>query len=75
MKLLLTQPLSPVSNKIHSHKAAQGIIFSADGQRLLVQFNVEKQIAVYANDAGRLRDTGIRVPLSAGPASIRSVPR
>ena len=56
-------------------EAAQGIIFSADGQRLLVQFNVEKQIAVYANDAGRLRDTGIRVPLSAGPASIRSVPR
>ena len=28
MKLLLTQPLSPVSNKIHSHKAAQGIIYA-----------------------------------------------
>lgn len=28
MKTLLTQPLSPVSNKIHSHKAAQGIIYA-----------------------------------------------
>ncbi len=28
MKLLLTQPLSPVSNKIHSHKASQGIIYA-----------------------------------------------
>lgn len=28
MKILLTQPLSPVSNKIHSHKAAQGIIYA-----------------------------------------------
>jgi hypothetical protein len=28
MKVLLTQPLSPVSNKIHSHKASQGIIYA-----------------------------------------------
>ena len=28
MKLLLTQPLSPVSNKIHSHKASQGTIYA-----------------------------------------------
>jgi hypothetical protein len=28
MKVLLTQPLSPVSNKIASHKAAQGIIYA-----------------------------------------------
>ena len=28
MKTLLTQPLSPISNKIHSHKAAQGIIYA-----------------------------------------------
>jgi hypothetical protein len=28
MKVLLTQPLSPVSNKIHSHKASQGVIYA-----------------------------------------------
>jgi DNA-binding beta-propeller fold protein YncE len=56
-------------------EAAQGIVFSADGKRLLVQFNVEMQIAVYAVNGGALRDTGVRVPIAGGPASIRTMPR
>ena len=56
-------------------EAAQGITFTADGRRVLVQFNVEKQIAVYAVRGRRLVDTGQRLDLSGGPASIRSAPR
>jgi hypothetical protein len=56
-------------------EAAQGIVFSADSRRVFVQFNVEKQIAVYAVNGGALRDTGERIQLSGGPASLRSMPR
>ena len=56
-------------------EAAQGIVFSADSRTMLVQFNVEKQIAVYAVNGGALRDTGVRIPIAGGPASLRSMPR
>lgn len=56
-------------------EAAQGIVFSADSKTVLVQFNVEKQIAVYAVNEGSMRDTGERIPLSGGPVSLRSMPR
>ena len=56
-------------------EAGQGIVFSADSRTVLVQFNVEKQIAVYAVDGGALRDTGVRIPIAGGPASLRSMPR
>ncbi|MDH3371798.1 MAG: YncE family protein [Gammaproteobacteria bacterium] len=56
-------------------EAAQGIVFSADSKTVLVQFNVEKQIAIYAVNDGALRDTGERVPIAGGPASLRSMPR
>ncbi len=56
-------------------EAGQGIVFSADSRTILVQFNVEKQIAVYAVDGGALRDTGVRIPIAGGPASLRSMPR
>jgi DNA-binding beta-propeller fold protein YncE len=56
-------------------EAAQGIAFSADGRKLLVQFNVEKQIAIYAVSGGALKDTGQRIDIAGGPASIRTVPR
>jgi DNA-binding beta-propeller fold protein YncE len=56
-------------------EAAQGIVFSADSKTILVQFNVEKQIAVYAVNDGALQDTGQRIPLSGGPVSLRSTPR
>jgi len=56
-------------------KAAQGIVFSADSETVLVQFNVEKQIAIYAVNDGALEDTGERIPLTGGPTSLRSMPR
>jgi DNA-binding beta-propeller fold protein YncE len=58
-----------------SGEAAQGIVFSADGKTVLVQFNVEKQIALFAVEARGLIDTGKRIPMAGGPASIRSMPR
>ena len=56
-------------------QAAQGIVFSADSKTVLVQFNVEKQIAVYAVNDGALADTGARIPIAGGPTSLRSMPR
>jgi DNA-binding beta-propeller fold protein YncE len=58
-----------------SGEAAQGIVFTADGRYVLVQMNVERAIAVYAVKDGELEDTGERIALSGGPASIRSMPR
>jgi hypothetical protein len=40
-----------------------------------VQFDVEKALAVYAIREGKLADTGQRLQLTAGPVSIRSMPR
>ena len=56
-------------------EAAQGIVFSADSKTILVQFNVEKQIAVYAVNGGALQDTGERISIAGGPTSLRSMPR
>ncbi len=56
-------------------EAMQGAVFSADSQRLLVQFNVERQLAVFDIKDGSLHDTGQRLPLSAGPSSLRTAPR
>jgi DNA-binding beta-propeller fold protein YncE len=56
-------------------EAGQGIVFTADSRHVLAQFNVERQIAVYSIDAGRLRDTGHRIDRPGGPSSIRSKPR
>jgi DNA-binding beta-propeller fold protein YncE len=56
-------------------EAAQGIVFTADSKYLIVQFNVEKQLAFFAVDGGRLRDTGHRIELTGGPSSLRTMPR
>ncbi|BFG79380.1 hypothetical protein PTKU46_74130 [Paraburkholderia terrae] len=56
-------------------EAAQGIVFTADSKFLIVQFNVEKQLAFFAVNGGRLRDTGHRIALSGGPSSLRTLPR
>lgn len=55
--------------------AAQGVIFTADSQYILAQFNVEQQIAVYAVNNGSLQDTGTRLPVRGGPSSLRASPR
>lgn len=56
-------------------EAAQGIVFTADSQYLIVQFNVEKQLALFAVNGGHLRGTGERIALSGGPSSLRTMPR
>jgi DNA-binding beta-propeller fold protein YncE len=56
-------------------EAAQGLVFAGDGRHIVAQFNVEHQLAFYAVEDGRLVDTGTRIPVPDGPASIRSTPR
>jgi DNA-binding beta-propeller fold protein YncE len=56
-------------------EAGQGIVFTADNKYILIQFNVEKQLAVYAVNDGDMKDTQERIVLSGGPASLRSTPR
>jgi DNA-binding beta-propeller fold protein YncE len=62
-------------NELPGGEAAQGIVFTKDSRTVLVQFDVEKAIAVYTIRAGKLVDTGERLKLAAGPVSIRSMPR
>lgn len=62
-------------NDLPGGEAAQGVVFSKDSRTVLVQYDVEKQLAVFRIDAGRLVDTGQRLPLAAGPVSLRSMPR
>ncbi len=56
-------------------EAAQGIVFGRDNKTILVQFDVEKALAVFEVRDGSLADTGQRIALAAGPVSIRSTPR
>jgi DNA-binding beta-propeller fold protein YncE len=62
-------------NELPGGEAAQGVVFSKDSKTVLVQFDVERAIAVYAIGGGKLVDTGKRINLAAGPVSIRSMPR
>jgi DNA-binding beta-propeller fold protein YncE len=62
-------------NDVPSGVAAQGVVFAKDGKTVLVQLNVERSIAVFEVRQGKLADTGQRLRMAAGPASIRSMPR
>jgi sugar lactone lactonase YvrE len=62
-------------NELPGGEAAQGVVFSKDSKTVLVQFDVERSIAVYSIRDGKLVDTGQRIGLAAGPVSIRSMPR
>jgi DNA-binding beta-propeller fold protein YncE len=62
-------------NEVPGGEAAQGVVFTQDGKTVLVQFDVERSIAVYAIRDGKIFDTGHRIHLAAGPVSIRSMPR
>ena len=62
-------------NELPGGEAAQGLVFTQDSLSVIVQFDVEKALAVYAIRDGKLADTGARIPLAAGPVSIRSMPR
>ena len=62
-------------NELPGGEAAQGVVFTQDSKTIIVQFDVEKALAVYAIRDGKLVDTGERIRLAAGPVSIRSMPR
>ena len=62
-------------NELPGGEAAQGVVFSKGSKTVLVQFDVERAIAVYSIRGGKLVDTGQRINLAAGPVSIRSIPR
>ena len=62
-------------NEVPGGEAAQGVVFTQDSKTVLVQFDVERALAVYAIRDGKLVDTGTRIKLAAGPVSIRSMPR
>jgi DNA-binding beta-propeller fold protein YncE len=62
-------------NELPGGEAAQGVVFTQDSKTVIVQFDVERTLALYAVRDGRLVDTGERMPLAAGPVSIRSTPR
>jgi hypothetical protein len=56
-------------------EAAQGVVFTQDSKTIIVQFDVERALALYAVRDRKLVDTGERIKLAAGPVSIRSMPR
>jgi DNA-binding beta-propeller fold protein YncE len=62
-------------NELPGGEAAQGVVFSQDSKTIIVQFDVERALAVYRITDGKLVDTGERIKLAAGPVSIRSTPR
>lgn len=62
-------------DEIASGEAPQGVVFASDNKTVLVQFNVERALAVFEVRDRKLLDTGQRLALSAGPASIRTRPR
>jgi len=62
-------------NELPGGEAAQGIVFTKDSRNILVQFDVERMLAIYGIRDGKLVDTGERLKLAAGPVSIRSMPR
>ena len=56
-------------------ESAQGVVFTADSRYVLAQFYVERQIALFDVNGGALVDTGTRIAVSGGPASLRAAPR
>ena len=51
---------------------SQGVAFMPDGQHLLVQNMVEKEIMILKIAGGKLEDTGQRLKVNGGPAAIRT---
>jgi DNA-binding beta-propeller fold protein YncE len=51
---------------------SQGLAFSADGQYVLVQNMVEKNLMVFRFADGKLTDTGHKLDVKSGPAGIRT---
>ena len=62
-------------NELPGGEGAQGVVFTQDSKTVIVQFDVERALALYAIQDGKLVDTGERIKTAAGPVSIRSTPR
>jgi DNA-binding beta-propeller fold protein YncE len=62
-------------NELPGGEAAQGVVFSQDSRQILLQMDVERALGVFVIRDGKLVDTGTRIALTAGPVSIRSMPR
>ena len=56
-------------------EAAKGLVFTQASKTIIVQFDVERALALDAVQDGKLVDTGERTKLAAGPVSIRSIRR
>jgi DNA-binding beta-propeller fold protein YncE len=50
----------------------QGAVFSADSKTILVGSMAEKDLEMISWDGNTLKDTGVRIKLSGGPAAIRT---
>ncbi|WP_209008705.1 YncE family protein [Pseudomonas eucalypticola] len=62
-------------NQVADGNSSQGVVFSADGKHVIVQFNVEHQLGLYSIENGKLVDSNKRIEVSGGPSSLRSAPR
>lgn len=51
--------------------AAQGVAFSRDSRRIVAQLYADRCLAVYEVVGESLADTGVRIPVAGGPASLR----
>ena len=51
--------------------AAQGVVFSADSRRVVAQLYADRCLGVYQVSTDALIDTGVRIPVAGGPASLR----
>jgi DNA-binding beta-propeller fold protein YncE len=62
-------------NELPGGEGAQGVVFTQDSRNVIVQYDVERELALFSIQDGKLVDTGGRIKLAAGPVSIRSTPR
>ena len=51
--------------------AAQGVAFTGDSRRVVAQLYADRCLAIYAVGADALTDTGVRIDVPGGPASLR----
>lgn len=51
--------------------AAQGVVFSRDSRRIVAQLYADRCLALYRIEDDTLTDTGVRIDLPGGPASLR----
>jgi len=58
-----------------SGTAGQGVVIAHHGDMILVQRNVEHDIAIYRRESSKLIDTGTRLATNGGPVAFNILPR